>query len=331
MTGSTPDDPPSNSQARETKLSSAAPSAPPIAAPRKGPWRHYAVQFIPFGGRVSEAQRAEAKAILEREFGDFERFRQSLPKEQPPKIRKSIPMWFAGDAKPVDFVALLNETLQRAGYAPAGREAVEDLNVYGFRADWSSSEVEHFLAFRSQGRPAQFIDAAVSLRHPPAEAFANQTMLRYLPDGYREIYARQPVWECALHFRLGDPAGWPRSRLDSATITPSDFTQTVDAAVRNGVVAQLQSVRDCAALFELAIADKAPFPWFSWGHSSCVAMAVYLGRKLGQDPASLKSALVSHVGKFKSPPNTSAPSAEEFVDRTLAEADAALSGVEVAE
>jgi hypothetical protein len=53
-------------------------------------------------------------------------------------------------------------------------------------------------------------------------------------------------------------------------------------------------------------------------------MIAYLGRKLGRDSASLKSALVRHVGKFKSPPNTSAPSAEEFVDRTLAEADAAL-------
>jgi hypothetical protein len=53
-------------------------------------------------------------------------------------------------------------------------------------------------------------------------------------------------------------------------------------------------------------------------------MTIYLGRKLGRDPASLKSALLSRVGKFKSPPNTSAPSAEEFVDRTLSEADPAL-------
>jgi hypothetical protein len=327
MTGSAHDDPPSNSQTRETK----SPSDAPNAARGKGAWRHHAVRFIPFGGRVSEAQRAEAKAILEREFGDFERFRQSLPKEQPVKIRETIPMWFAGETKPVDFVALLNEALQRVGYAPAGREAAEDLNVYGFRADWSSSEVEHFLAFRSQGRPAQFIDAAVSLRHSPAETFANQTMLRYLPDGYRDIYARQPAWECALHSDLGTAAGWPRSRLSSAAMTLSDFTPAVDAAVRNCVVAKFQGVRDCAALFELAIGDKAPFPWFSWGDCGRVAMAIYLGRKLGQDPASLKSALVSHVGKFKSPPNTSAPSAEEFVDRTLAEADAALSGVEVAE
>jgi hypothetical protein len=77
----------------------------------------------------------------------------------------------------------------------------------------------------------------------------------------------------------------------------------------------------------LAIGDKAPFPWFSWGNSGRVAMAAFLGRKLGQDSASLTSALVPHVGKFKSPPNTSVPSAEEFVDRTLKEADAALAKV----
>ena len=111
-------------------------------------------QFIAREGRVSEAERAEAKAMLERHFGDFERFRRSLPKEQPAKIRKTIPMWFADKSKPVDFVALLNETLKRFGYAPAGRQAVEDLNVYGFRADWSSSEVSHFPRV-SFTRPAQ--------------------------------------------------------------------------------------------------------------------------------------------------------------------------------
>jgi hypothetical protein len=53
-------------------------------------------------------------------------------------------------------------------------------------------------------------------------------------------------------------------------------------------------------------------------------MTAYLGRKLGRDAGTLKSALTPHVGRFKSPPCASAPSAEEFVDRTLTEADAAL-------
>jgi hypothetical protein len=324
MTNSTPDDEPSNSQPPKIETPSAVSAASGEAAPGKGALRHYMVHFIAREGRVSDAERAEAKAMLERHFGDFERFRRSLPKEQPAKIRKTIPMWFADESKPVDFVALLNETLKRFGYAPARRQAVEDLNVYGFRADWSSSEVAHFLAFRSHGRPNQFIDASVSLGHPPAEAFANETMLRYLPESYREIYAREPAWQCTLSFDLGAPAGWPRSTLDSAAMTLSDFSQAVDAAVGKSVIAQFQNVRDCIALFDLAIGDKEPFPWSAWGNSGRVAMAIYLGRKLGRDPASLKSELVSHVGKFKSPPNTSAPSAEEFVDRTLAEADAAL-------
>jgi hypothetical protein len=324
MTGSNRDDPPSNSQAPDAEAPSPAPTAPPVRVPSQGGSQHYAVQFVPLGGRVSEAKRAEATTMLERHFGDFERFRRSLPKEQPTKIRKTIPVWFAGEAKPVDFVALLNKTLRRVGYAPVGRQAIENLNVYGFRADWSSPEVEHFLAFRSNGRPNQFIDADVSLRHPPAEAFAHEMMLRYLPPGYRQIYAGKAAWECELHFDLGAAAGWPRSRLDSSTIALADFPPAVDVAVRKCVVAQLQDVCDCMALFELAIADKAPFPWFPWGDSGRVAMSIYLGRKLGRDPGSLKSALVSRVGKFKSPPCASTPSAEEFIDRALAEADAAL-------
>jgi hypothetical protein len=327
MTGSIPDDPPSDSPAPNSNASSPAPAAPSVEATAKGGAQHYAVQFVPLGGRASDAQRGEATAALEREFGDFERFRQSLPKEPPPKIRKTVPMWFAGETKPVDFVALMNETLQRVGYAPIGRQAVEDMNVYGYRAAWSSSEVEHFLAFRSRGRPNQFIDADVSLRHPPAEAFAHETMLRYLPAGYRQIYVSEPAWECELHFDLGAAAGWPRSRLDSSAIALSDFPPAVDAAVRKCVIAQFQDVCDCSALFALAIGDKAPFPWFPWGDSGRVAMTIYLGRKLGRDPASLKSALVSRVGKFKSPPCASEPSAEEFVDCALAEADAALAQI----
>lgn len=327
MTGSKDDDRTSNPRAPDAKAFSSAPTAPPVGTASQGGSQHYAVQFVPLGGRVSEAQRAEATAMLERHFGDFERFRQSLTEEPRPKIRKTIPMWFAGEAKPVDFVALLNETLRGVGYAPVGRQAVENLNVYGFRANWSSSAVEHFLAFRSNGRPNQFIDADVSLRHPAAEAFAHEMMLRYLPAGHRQIYANEPAWECELHFDLGAAADWPRSRLDSSTISLADFPPAVDAAVHNCVVARFQGVCNCGALFELAIGDKAPFPWFPWGDSDRVAMSVYLGRKLGRDPASLKSALVPHVGKFKSPPCDSSPSAEEFVDHALAEADAALARI----
>ena len=324
MTNSTPDDEPSNSQPPKAEAPSAAPSASRDGTPAKGALRHFVTHFIAGEGRVSEAEQAEAKAMLERHFGDFERFRRSLPKEQPTKIRKTIPTWFADESKPVDFVALLNETLKRFGYAPAGRQAVEDLNVYGFRAEWSSSEVEHFLAFRSHGRPNQFVDASVSLGHPPAEAFVNETMLRYLPESYREILAREPAWKCTLSFDLGAPAGWPRSTLDSAAMTLSDFSRSVDAAVGKCVIAQFQNLLDCTALFESTIGDKAPFPWFPGGNCGRVAAAIYLGRKLGRDAASLKSRLVDRVGTFKSPPNTSTPSAEEFVDRTLTEADAAL-------
>jgi hypothetical protein len=324
MTNSTPDDEPSNSQPPNSEKPSAAPAASQDRTPTKGALRHFVTHIIAREGRVSEAERAEAKAMLERYFGDFERFRRSLPKEQPAKIRQTIPMWFADETKPVDFVATLNERLKRFGYAPAGRQAVEDLNVYGFRADWSSSEVSHFLAFRSHGRPNQFVDAQASLGHPPAEAFARETMLRYLPESYREIYARKPAWECTLSFGLGAAAGWPRSTLDSAAMTLSDFSRAVDAAVGECVIAKLHSLLDCATLFESTIGDRAPFPWFPGGNRGRVAASIYLGRKLGRDHASLKSALVSRVGKFTLPPNTSTPSAEEFVDRTLAQADAAL-------
>jgi hypothetical protein len=291
--------------------------------PTKTP--HYTDHIVARPERAPEAKRSAAEAALEALFGGLERFRASLRRmERPIRFAKTIPMPFAGENKPVDFVALLNDALQRADYAPAGRQAAEDMNILGYRAKWSSPDVEHFLAFSSWGRPNQFIAADVSLRHPPADAFANETMLRYLPDAYRDIYARLADWECALHFDLGGAAGWPSARLDSAKAAPAEFAKTIEATIQQVVFAKFEDVRDCAAVFELGAADEAPLRWWSWGDTRRVAMIAYLGRKLGRDSASLKSALVRHVGKFKSPPNTSAPSAEEFVDRTLAEADAAL-------
>ena len=61
------------------------------------------------------------------------------------------------------------------------------------------------------------------------------------------------------------------------------------------------------------------------------AEAEAAGEQEGDKAASLKCAppdgssrVCFLLGKFEPPPNAPAPSAEEFVDRTLAEADAAL-------
>jgi hypothetical protein len=254
----------------------------------------------------------------------------AIGKDQDPNVKSenasanAVPTWFAGETKPVDAAPVLDGALERVGYAPAGRMTDKKLSLLGYRANWSSSEIEHFLTFSIWGQPNQFVSAQCSLRHPPAEAFANETMLRYLPNAFRASFARMFPWECGLRFDLGKSAGWPEGRIDCPKQTPQELDQTLDAAVRQFALAKYQSVRDCAALFDLTFGDETPFRWWQWGDSRRVATTIYLGRKLGHPAVSLKSALVSHVGTFKSPPDTSAPSAEEFVDRTLAEADMAL-------
>ena len=236
----------------------------------------------------------------------------------------AIPTWFAGETKPVDAAPVLDRALERVGYVPSGRMTDKKLSLLGYRASWSSSEIEHFLTLSVWGQPNQFVSAECSLRHPPAEAFANETMLRYLPSAFRAVYARMFPWECGLRFNLGKSAGWPEGRVDTPKQTHQELGQTLDAAIREFDLAKYQHVLDCASLFDLALGDEPPFRWWQWGDSRRVAMTIYLGRKLGHTPASLKSALLCHVEKFKSPPDTSAPSAEEFVDCALAEVDAAL-------
>jgi hypothetical protein len=46
--------------------------------------------------------------------------------------------------------------------------------------------------------------------------------------------------------------------------------------------------------------------------------------RVGEVRTFLKFVLVPHVVKLRSPPNTSTPRVEEFVARTLTEADASL-------
>ena len=247
------------------------------------------------------------------------------PHARPPNdSAHAVPIWFVGQRKPIDAAPVLDDALERVGYAACGRITDPKLSVLGYRANGSSSEVEQFLTLSIWGQPNQLVSADCSLRHPPAEAFADETMLRYLPESFREVYARSSPWDRGLRFNLGKLAGWPDGRIETLKRTPQEVDQTIEAAILQFVLAKYENVRDCASLFDLALGDEAPFCWWQWGDTRRVAMTIYLGRKLGRDPASLKSALHSRVGKFKSPPNTSAPSAEEFVDRTLSEADPAL-------
>ncbi|MFZ1965274.1 MAG: hypothetical protein WAU78_17725 [Roseiarcus sp.] len=290
--------------------------------------RHHIDHIVARPGRLSEAERAQGAAILEREFGDYERFRRSLPKEEPPtKLPKTIPVWLAGAKKPIDLVDFLNQTLAHVGYAPIGRLAYDSMNVLGFRALWSSPIVEHFIEFGATGRPNEYLQASVSLRHPPADAFANEAQLRLLPAAYREVYAQQPPWQCKMHFDLGQQAAWEaRSRLDSVEYSATALAQRIEESIRTIVITKLEAIKSIKSLFEICVRDEEPFRWFPWGDSSRVAAAAYLGRKLGRDPAWLKSTLVPRTGRFKSPPNTSAPTAEEYVDRVIHDADAALAG-----
>jgi len=284
------------------------------------------VHIVRAPGVVSDADKAQAKALLESEFGDYERFRKSLPKEAPPtKPSKTIPVWTADSKQSIDLVHFLTETLQHLGYVPAGRNADEDHNEIGFRAAWSSPAVEHFVSFNAWGRPNQYLSASISLGHTPADLFADQARLNFLPAAYRDIYARQPIWQKHMSFELGRIASWGlRFSLDITEFSASSLARQIEDSIRTFAVEKLSSVKDVGSMFELGVRDEEPFRWPKWGDTPRVAMVAYLGRKLGRDADELRSTLIPYVAKFKSPPDTSEPSAEEFVDRVLRDADVAL-------
>ena len=76
--------PPAATEASDGARSSAPSSPAPIVR------RYVMVHMVRAPGAVSEAERAQAKATLEREFGDYERFRKSLPKDPPPTRPSSL-------------------------------------------------------------------------------------------------------------------------------------------------------------------------------------------------------------------------------------------------
>ena len=189
----------------------------------------------------------------------------------------------------------------------------------------SPAGLEYFLCFATLGRPTYNMSIEAGLQHPPADAFAGEQELKYLPDAYREIFARLPPWYCQL--RLGVPLDRTSAHgysIDMTSITDAGLARRIEDELRATAFAAFAATFDIPTLFEASLRGEAPFPWNRGGDNGRIAVAAYLGRKLGRDAASLKSALVGHVNRFKAPPNTSAPSASEYLDQVLADADVAL-------
>jgi hypothetical protein len=272
---------------------------------------------------------AELDAALEKfrpQFEAYEAFRKSLPPEPPP-TDTAIPIWVRpkGAKKSIELVAFLNRTLDELGYEQVGRQNVDTFTEIGFRDRRSNSFVERFVRFTSFGGPTEYISARFGLRHTPADLFANEEDMRFLPSSHRSIFDNQPSWRCRMNFPLGDSADWgPRDALFIPDCEESVLAQRIEGAFADLIADRLAAISDIQGLFDLTTSGAGPFPWSQFGNNGRVSIVGYLGLKLGRAPAELRSMLVPHVSKFKRPPNTSEPTAEEFVDMVLKDADAAL-------
>lgn len=208
--------------------------------------------------------------------------------------------------------ALVSRTLADLGY--------ERVKRFGYRASWSTEEVEHFLYFDLWGTPRNFLTAYFGLRNPRAEAFGDRSILAL--GGYlyhlRQYDARTHCW---MKFSLGMLAGWqPRSSIYLPDVTGPEIAETITASVRGGLFPLVANVTTADRLLTLLLTDGEPFLWARTNGSVRAALIVDLARQLGMPSEKIRAVLKPYrdeigVNLSRAPD----PNPDSYIEKILAD------------
>jgi hypothetical protein len=199
-----------------------------------------------------------------------------------------------------------SETLSALGYQP--------LHDRVYKATWGSPDVEHFLFL---GGTPRGINAAFGIRNPAAEAFAQQSIVKYGGEMFGRIeHDEQSSCTMRFGFAVCDPF-WARSvrGLFDPALGP-----TLQRLLREFILPAVGHVTTIDGLIDLLLADQRPCLWSFTNGAIRAAQIISLAGHCGHPAARISAALEARGGFIargflNSAPMRKAPA--EYVRRVL--------------
>ncbi len=225
----------------------------------------------------------------------------------------------AGEGRQLD--ELLAPALQSAGY-----RRVDELT---YLANFSTVDVEHTLTFNLSGQSRTWVSGDAALSNAPAATFAQQSYERYanpmMLSTLRQSGYVDPPWFRPMRFSIGMICDWGRlCALDVRRFSPAELGVTMAEAVRTKLVPYVGPITTREALLDFLKRDEEPMRWFRVRALFRAAMIAYLSRWLDVPRELTIARLLERAVFLETDLRNTALSPEEFADRVLDDAAAAL-------
>jgi hypothetical protein len=267
-------------------------------------------------GRLSPEEQASALALLSAVLGDQKSWPRVREKAPAPEEDSNIALG-APNGKRLKLDDLLAQALTKIGYRRVAKLT--------YRADWSTSEVEHILTFDTYGTPKAFLTGDIGFRNQDADAFAEQCSSRYADPIIRKSDFVPPPWWCWMHCSLGMLANWKGANLYTPDYSQAELGGRVAAAVRDFLLPYVGGVTTIGRLFDFLAKDTEPMRWFRTGGYFRAAEVAFLGSKLGVTSGKLVEILRPYGREMRNGIDMKMMTPDDYIARIVHDAGEAAS------
>lgn len=204
----------------------------------------------------------------------------------------------------------LGERLSSFGFFPSNG---------GYRAEWSSPEVEHYLFLETFDK-GRLLQGSFALRNSAAERFARDLVVRF----GSALLQRLPDWTPKTYymkFSLGALAGWePRKSLALEDDGKRKFVDSVADAVGSHLLPLVRSVQSAGDLLNFLLRDVGAVRWSVTNGAIRAAECVHLSTRSRGLVPELEAQLLAHDAEIRLGLDTTSIDSRRFIHEAFAAA-----------
>ena len=180
----------------------------------------------------------------------------------------------------------LNRVLAEVGYGRVRR--------YVYRANWSTSDVEHFVYFESWGQPRCFIGGDFGFKNPVADEFSRACLLKYVPFlAQFDAYKRLDKYDCLIRVdfsHLRQP--FRRFALSIPEKSDTEVASAIRHEIEGFLLPLVRPITDLSSLLTALLSDAGALKWsLAGGVLVRAAQIVSIARRLGWTDSAIIAAL----------------------------------------